>query len=72
VYCPEALGNQALAGSGAGHGDGEVVHVGPVAERPARLDYAWFLAFSIDWDLKGMFSQLQPTGTGRPSRLFRP
>jgi len=25
-----------------------------------RLDYAWFLAFSIDWDLKGMFAELQP------------
>ena len=23
-----------------------------------RLDYSWFLAFSIDWDLRGMFSQL--------------
>lgn len=23
-----------------------------------RLDYSWFLALSIDWDLRGMFSQL--------------
>jgi hypothetical protein len=36
-----------------------------------RLDYAWFLAFSIDWDLRGMFAELQPTAKQTSWRVRR-
>jgi hypothetical protein len=34
-----------------------VVNPNPLITRE-RLDYSWFLAFSIDWDLRGMFAQM--------------
>lgn len=35
------------------------------------LDYAWYLALSIDWDLKGMFSQIG-SASPAPSSSIRP
>jgi len=36
-----------------------------------RVDYSWFVAFSIDWDLRGMFAALGPSMPPAPSRLRR-
>jgi hypothetical protein len=43
-----------------------VVNPNPLITRE-RLDYSWFLAFSIDWDLRGMFAQMGQSAT-RASR----
>jgi hypothetical protein len=36
------------------------------------LDYAWYMALSIDWDLRGMFAQLgsAPARSSRPRAGF--
>jgi len=38
----------------------------------AKLDYSWYLAFSIDWDLRGMFSALGSSEPRAPSASVRP
>jgi hypothetical protein len=37
-----------------------------------RVDYAWYMAFSIDWDLRTMFSELRSGGQSNPSAARRP